>query len=103
MLPHSRPGRPDKRFHTLKIIPNLVAGMLWAPALSEKFCALWCDNMAVVRFVNAQTSKSLKVMHPVLHFMLHDLNFYILFSTKHVPGLFSEIAGALSCFQFHTF
>lgn len=59
--------------------------------------------MAVVHVVNAETSKSLNLMHLVHHFVLHCLQFTISFPTKNVPGLSNEIAGAFYHFRVRRF
>lgn len=55
-----------------------------------------------MQMINFQSSRSIKVMQPVRHFILQCLEFNIVFIAKHVPGVNNKIANVFSRFQFHS-
>ncbi|XP_067318612.1 uncharacterized protein [Anolis sagrei] len=83
----------------LEFFPILVAVRIWTNLFRNKRVRFWCDNQAVVRVVNRQSSKSARVMRLVRLFVLTCLEANITFSARYIPGVNNEIADALSRFQ----
>lgn len=84
------------------ICPSLVAVILWCNVVQIDL-SLFAMIEVVKQVVNAETSRLLRVMQLLCHLILHSLTFNNLFYAWHTPGTSNEIAGALSCIQFHRF
>lgn len=83
----------------LELFPILVAVCLWREHFKDRKVLFWCDNQAVVRVINRQTSRSERVMRLVRKLVLTCLQANISFSARYVPGTSNCIADALSRFQ----
>lgn len=83
----------------LELFPILVAAVIWEAEFRNRRVVFWCDNQAVVRVVNKQTSRSERVMRLVRKLVLVCLLSNITFSARHVAGINNCIADALSRFQ----
>lgn len=87
----------------LEFFPVVVALFLWGSELANSTVRFWCDNMAVVRIINKQTSRSTRVMRLVRVFVLRCLQLNLLFTARHVPGIDNAIPDSLSRFQVKRF
>lgn len=83
----------------LEFFPIMAAVYIWKDQFSNKKVLFWCDNQAVVRVINRQTSRSERVMQLVRKFVLTCLLANITFSAKYVPDTDNGTADALSRFQ----
>ncbi|XP_061470916.1 uncharacterized protein LOC133379514 isoform X1 [Rhineura floridana] len=87
----------------LEFFPIVVAVYLWPDRLRDTTVHFWCDNLSTVHVINSLTSKNPRVVHLVHAFVLHCLQFNILFLARHVPGIDNGIADALSRNQMERF
>jgi hypothetical protein len=79
-----------------ELLPIVVAILLWGSTISNKRILFFCDNMAVVAIINAQTSKEPSIMALVRQLVLATRNHNILFAAKHIPGKTNIVADFLS-------
>ena len=80
----------------LEFFPILGALWLWSVEWANSVMQFWCDNLAVFHVINSLTSKLVWMMWLVRAFVLHALQYNIVFHARHIPGLDNSITKALS-------
>ena len=86
-----------------ELFPIVLAIFLWGNDFKNCKVLFHCDNMAVVRIINKQSSRDQASMHLVRSLVEVCLEKNIVFKAQHIPGLNNDIADALSRCQFHRF
>lgn len=87
----------------LELFPIVVAVELWAGRLTGKSIIFWCDNLGVVQAINNQRCQSPLALRLLRHLVLRCLQYNIMFTARHVPGVENCVADALSRFDFVKF
>lgn len=82
-----------------ELFPAVLAARVWGPQWPRQHVSFRSDSEAVVYILNTRTSKVSALMHLLRDLFMSAARFSFSFSTKHVPGVYNEIAGDLSCFR----
>jgi hypothetical protein len=107
----SEPWPEDLMRHTdgnmsmafMELYPIVVAAILWGNVWKGKRIQFMCDNEAVVNIIQKGRSKETYIMKLMRRLVMCSVQNNFVIYSKHVPGVFNEIADALSRFQFQRF
>ena len=86
-----------------ELFPIVLAIFLWGICFKNCKVLFHCDNMAVVKIINKQSTRDQASMHLVRTLVEVCLKENIVFKAQHIPGLNNDIADSLSRCQFHRF
>ena len=82
-----------------ELFPVVVAAHVWGAQWCKKHVLFRSDNEAVVHMLNSRTSKIPSLMHLLRNLLLSAARDSFSFSAQHIPGVFNQIADALSRFR----
>ena len=83
-----------------ELFPVVVAAHVW---WFKKHVLFRSDNEAVVHMLNSRTSKIPFLMQLLRTLLLSAARYSFSFSAQHIPGVFNQIADALSRFRWQEF
>ena len=87
----------------LEFYPIVLSLHLWGNQMRNQRILFFTDNEALVYVINKQSCRDKQLMFFVRKLVLVRLSHNILFKAKHIPGLHSKLADALSRLQLQTF
>lgn len=80
----------------LELYPIFLLIHIFANKLSNKRVIFHCDNNSIVQIINKQSSKCKNIMFLLRPLILTMLNYNILFSAIHIPGVHNKFCDDLS-------
>ena len=86
-----------------ELFPVVVAAHVWGAQWCKKHVLFRSDNEAVVHMLNSRTSKIPSLMQLLRNLLLSAARYSFSFSAQHIPGVFNQIADALSRFRWQEF
>lgn len=87
----------------LEFYPIVLAIEIWGHYFANRSILFLCDNEALVKVINKQTSKEPKIMFLMRRMVLYALKLNICIKAKHLPGRENILADALSRSQIQVF
>ena len=87
----------------LELFPIVVAFTVWVQELRNKQVVLWSDNHAVVQLVNNNSARCPRVLALLRWLLRCQLAGNIAVRARHVAGVHSDMADALSRLQWDRF
>ena len=81
----------------------VVAAHVWGAQWCKKHVLFRSDNEAVVHMLNSRTLKIPYLMQLLRNLLLSAVRYSFSFSAQHIPGVFNQVADALSRFLWQEF
>jgi len=86
-----------------ELVPIVIAVALWAPYWSGQRICCYCDNSADVFTVNKGTTRDPQLMRLMRALYFFCASYNVTVSARHIPGVLSTSADALSRGNLPTF
>ncbi|KAK3096561.1 hypothetical protein FSP39_001295 [Pinctada imbricata] len=87
----------------LELLPVVTAVIIWGQYLENKKVVFHIDNLSVVQIINKKSSKDPCIMRLIRKLVICTLHRNILIRAEHIPGIFNDIADAISRCQWDKF